>query len=76
MTVQGQTTEAVLKYLTERQQEGMYPPSLVEIGEAVGLSSTSAVSRHITKLQRSGHVRRDGIKSRALRVLIPAENTK
>ena len=62
-------TDAILAYLTERQSRGLFPPSLQEIGEAVGLASKSTVSRHMKRLERSGLVRRDGIKARAIRVL-------
>jgi repressor LexA len=66
--------------LTERQQEIMdfilkevekkgYPPSVREIGEAVGLSSSSSVHAQLEKLEQLGYLRRDPTKPRAIEVL-------
>ncbi len=66
--------------LTERQQEIMdfilkevenkgYPPSVREIGEAVGLSSSSSVHAQLEKLEQLGYIRRDPTKPRAIEVL-------
>lgn len=46
-----------------------YPPSVREIGEAVGLSSSSTVHSHLAALEAKGHIRRDPTKPRALEVL-------
>ena len=46
-----------------------YPPSVREIGEAVGLSSSSTVHAHLAALEEKGFVRRDPSKPRALEVL-------
>ena len=65
--------------LTERQREILdfieaqmrargYPPSVREIGEAVGLTSTSTVHAHLSTLQRLGYLRRDPTKPRAIEV--------
>ncbi len=65
--------------LTERQREILevieahmrargYPPSVREIGEAVGLTSTSTVHAHLATLQRLGYLRRDPSKPRAIEV--------
>lgn len=53
---------------TEIQRKG-YPPSVREIGKAVGLSSSSTVHSHLAALERKGYVRRDPSKPRALEVL-------
>lgn len=45
-----------------------YPPSLREIGEAVGLTSTSSVSHHLRTLQRAGYLHRDSGRARTLEV--------
>lgn len=45
-----------------------YPPSVREIGEAVGLASSSTVHAHLSTLQREGYLRRDPSKPRALEV--------
>jgi repressor LexA len=49
------------------QQRG-YPPSVREIGEAVGLTSPSTVHAHLAALQRRGYLRRDPTKPRAIEV--------
>ncbi|NTW27836.1 MAG: transcriptional repressor LexA [Nitrospirae bacterium] len=46
-----------------------YPPSVREIGEAVGLSSSSTVHSHLASLEAKGFIRRDPSKPRALEVL-------
>jgi len=46
-----------------------YPPSVREIGEAVGLSSSSTVHSHLAALESKGYVRRDPSKPRALELL-------
>jgi repressor LexA len=46
-----------------------YPPSVREIGEALGLSSPSTVHSHLTALVRAGVLRRDPAKSRAIEVV-------
>jgi repressor LexA len=53
-----------------------YPPSVREIGEAVGLTSTSSVSHKLRALQRKGYLRRDANRPRAVGVLsnLPDEN--
>ncbi len=63
--------------LTKRQQEILdflrsftagngYPPSVREIGEAVGLSSSSTVHSHLSALEGKGYIRRDASSARAL----------
>jgi repressor LexA len=51
-----------------------YPPSVREIGEAVGLHSTSSVTYHLKALQRKGYLRRDYNRPRAVGVLPPDAN--
>ena len=50
-----------------------YPPSMREIGEAVGLTSTSSVSHQLMTLQKKGFLRRDPSKPRAVDVRLPGE---
>ena len=47
-----------------------YPPSVREIGEAVGLSSPSTVHAHLAALQDKGYLRRDPTKPRAIEVAL------
>ena len=46
-----------------------YPPTVREIGEAVGLASPSTVHAHLANLERAGYVRRDPTKPRALELV-------
>src|SRR5262245_33860755 len=57
---------AILDYLREFVDEHGYPPTVREIGEAVGLRSPSTVHAHIVQLERAGLLRRDPTKPRAI----------
>jgi len=59
----------ILSYIRTTLREKGYPPSVREIGEAVGLSSSSTVHSQLTKLQALGFIRRDPTKPRALEVI-------
>src|SRR5947209_16496773 len=58
----------ILDFIEEQLQTRGYPPSVREIGEAVGLTSTSTVHAHLATLQRLGFLRRDPTKPRAIEV--------
>src|SRR5438309_2583444 len=58
----------ILDFIEEQLQTRGYPPSVREIGEAVGLTSTSTVHAHLATLQRLGYLRRDPTKPRAIEV--------
>lgn len=58
----------ILEFITAQIRERGYPPSVREIGEAVGLASSSTVHAHLGVLQREGFLRRDPTKPRALEV--------
>lgn len=58
----------ILSYIRRTLREKGYPPSVREIGEAVGLSSSSTVHSHLTKLEELGFIHRDPTKPRALAV--------
>jgi repressor LexA len=58
----------ILDFIAEQVRERGYPPSVREIGLAVGLASTSTVQAHLNTLQRQGYLRRDPTKPRALEV--------
>jgi repressor LexA len=58
--------QAILDVIKEFQREHGYPPSVREIGERVGLSSSSTVQSHLRTLQRKGLIHRDATKPRAL----------
>ncbi|CVK19670.1 transcriptional repressor LexA [Sporomusa sphaeroides] len=59
----------ILKYIKETLRTKGYPPSVREIGEAVGLSSSSTVHSYLSKLEALGFIRRDPTKPRAIDVL-------
>lgn len=58
----------ILDFIDAQMRERGYPPSVREIGEAVGLTSPSTVHSHLATLQRYGFLRRDPTKPRALEV--------
>lgn len=61
----------VLSFIKEKVTERGYPPSVREIGEALGLSSPSTVHSHLSSLVKAGLLRRDPSKPRAIEVLDP-----
>jgi repressor LexA len=58
----------VLEFIDAEVRRRGYPPSVREIGEAVGLSSSSTVHAHLAALQEKGYLRRDPTKPRAIEV--------
>jgi len=58
--------QRILEVIREFTSERGYPPSVREIGERVGLSSSSTVQSHLKTLERRGLLRRDPTKPRAL----------
>ena len=60
---------AILRYIKSEIKTKGYPPSVREIGEAVGLSSSSTVHGHLTQLEKKGYIRRDPTKPRAIEVI-------
>ena len=64
----------ILDFIAEQLRERGYPPSVREIGEAVGLTSSSTVHTHLTTLQRQGFLRRDPTKPRAIAVRYDANS--
>ncbi|MXP80254.1 transcriptional repressor LexA [Bacillus sp. AN2] len=59
----------ILKFIKEEVKSKGYPPSVREIGEAVGLASSSTVHGHLARLETKGLIRRDPTKPRAIEVL-------
>jgi repressor LexA len=62
----------VLEVIRDSVERRGYPPSMREIGEAVGLTSTSSVAHQLTALERKGFLRRDANRPRAVEVKVPA----
>src|SRR5215216_2738994 len=56
----------IYDYLSEYVRERGYPPTVREIGEAVGLASPSTVHAHLANLERAGLLKRDPTKPRAI----------
>ncbi len=63
----------VLEVIRESVERRGYPPTVREIGEAVGLTSTSSVSHQLATLQKKGFLRRDPSRPRAVDVRLPPE---
>ena len=59
----------ILEFIRETVGARGYPPTVREIGEAVGLASPSTVHAHLANLERAGLVRRDPTKPRALELV-------
>ncbi|HVW82147.1 MAG TPA: transcriptional repressor LexA [Mycobacteriales bacterium] len=62
----------VLEVIRDSVERRGYPPSMREIGEAVGLTSTSSVAHQLATLERKGFLRRDPNRPRAVEVKVPA----
>lgn len=62
----------ILEFIATQLSDRGYPPTVREIGEAVGLTSSSTVHTHLTTLQRQGFLRRDPTKPRAIEVCDPS----
>jgi repressor LexA len=63
----------VLQVIRDSVQRRGYPPSMREIGEAVGLTSTSSVSYQLSTLQSKGYLRRDAGRPRTVEVRLPGQ---
>lgn len=59
---------AILEFIKKEIRTKGYPPAVREIGEAVGLSSSSTVHGHLAQLEEKGYIRRDPTKPRAIEV--------
>jgi repressor LexA len=63
----------ILDYIRYVTKVRNYPPSVREIGEAVGLSSSSTVHNHLNQLERRGLIKRDASKSRTVQLVSDME---
>jgi repressor LexA len=61
----------ILEVIRDHMRRQGYPPSVREIGEAVGLTSTSSVAHQLGTLQAKGFLRRDANRPRAVDVRLP-----
>lgn len=64
----GDTQQRILEFIESEVASKGYPPSVREIGDAVGLKSTSTVHGHLRRLEARGLLRRDAMKPRAMEV--------
>ena len=69
MTKVAKRQEAILAFIKEEVRAKGYPPSVREIGEAVGLASSSTVHGHLARLESKGLIRRAPTKPRAIEIL-------
>jgi repressor LexA len=60
--------QQILEFIAGSLRERGYPPSVREIGEAVGLTSSATVHSHLAVLQKEGYLQRDPTKPRAIQV--------
>lgn len=80
MTKLSKRQQDILAFIKDEVRSKGYPPSVREIGEAVGLASSSTVHGHLARLETKGLIRRDPTKPRAIEILdleesnIPMQN--
>jgi repressor LexA len=65
----------VLETIRDAVERRGYPPSMREIGQAVGLTSPSSVAHQLTSLERKGFLRRDPNRPRAIEVIMPGDRS-
>jgi repressor LexA len=65
----------ILEMIRSSVHERGYPPTMREIGEAVGLTSTSSVKHQLQALEAKGYLRRDANLPRAIDVSMPGDNS-
>jgi repressor LexA len=70
-----QRQQEILQVITDFAERRRYAPTLREIGQAVGLASTSSVSYQLTVLQDKGYLRRDARRPRTVEVQVPGRPT-
>lgn len=69
MTKLSKRQQEILDYIKSEVRSKGYPPSVREIGEAVGLASSSTVHGHLSRLEKKGLIRRDPTKPRAIEIM-------
>jgi len=74
MTELTERQRQVLEFIDAEVRRRGYPPSVREIGEAVGLSSSSTVHAHLAALQDKGYLKRDPTKPRAMELVYEPES--
>ncbi|WP_078595685.1 transcriptional repressor LexA [Evansella clarkii] len=69
MTKLSRRQQDILDFIKDEVSKRGYPPSVREIGEAVGLASSSTVHGHLSRLEKKGYIRRDPTKPRAIEII-------
>jgi repressor LexA len=64
----------ILDFISASIMERGFPPTLREIGEHFQIKSTNGVNDHLKALEKKGHLRREDLKSRAMRPVLPDGN--
>lgn len=67
--------KAILKYIEKQMNKNGYAPSVREIGQAVGLSSTATVHGYLLRLEQKGYIKKEEQKGRTLRLLKGEDGT-
>jgi repressor LexA len=65
--------DEILNYIKEYIVSNGYPPTVREIGEAVGLSSPATIHSHLANLKLKGYIKTDEAKNRSIEVLVKNE---
>ena len=66
----------ILDFLRDHSRDHSYPPTVREIGRAVGLSSSSTVQNHLNTLETRGYITRDPAKSRTVEIVDAAGQSR
>jgi repressor LexA len=66
-----QRQREILDFISSSIVERGFPPTLREIGEHFNIRSTNGVNDHLKALEKKGHLRREDLKSRAMRPVLP-----
>ncbi|GIN70370.1 LexA repressor [Bacillus sp. J14TS2] len=69
MTKLSKRQQDIIDFIKNEVKSKGYPPSVREIGQAVGLASSSTVHGHLARLEKKGLIRRDPTKPRAIEIL-------
>lgn len=69
-----QRQREILDFISASILERGFPPTLREIGEHFSIKSTNGVNDHLKALEKKGHLRREDLKSRAMRPVLPDGN--
>ena len=68
-TLLNKRERAILDYIEKQSKINGYPPSVREIGKAVGLKSTATVHGYLAKLEQKGYIKKESQKGRTLKLL-------